>query len=88
MDPVVGVVWWLSSLLEVSVLDRSVRKLARDRLRSSLKLRKCGAIVSQVIDLELPRFKGPRSTQLTNGCPQTMSVDAVSFVRSRTLFVK
>lgn len=47
-EPVVGVpVSWLpcSSLLEVSV-ERSVLKLAMDRLRSSLKLRKDGAIMA------------------------------------------
>lgn len=42
-------VWlWWSSLLEVSV-DRSVRKLARDRLRSSLKFRNEGAMVAQAL---------------------------------------
>lgn len=41
-EPVVGVVPWLPSL-DASV-DLSVRKLALDRLRSSLKLRKEGGI--------------------------------------------
>lgn len=35
-----------SSVLELSVVERSVRKLARDRLLNSLKFRKDGAILS------------------------------------------
>ena len=35
-----------SSVLELSVVEWSVRKLARDRLLNSLKFRKDGAILS------------------------------------------
>jgi len=45
-EPLVGVVPGLASLA-VSV-DRSVRKLARDLLRKSLKLRKDGVMAAQV----------------------------------------
>ena len=39
-----------SSTLELSVVERSVRKLARDRLLNSLKFRKEGAILSLYAD--------------------------------------
>ena len=39
-----------SSVLELSVVERSVRKLARDRLLNSLKFRKDGAILSSVAE--------------------------------------
>jgi hypothetical protein len=54
IEPLVGVVLipWLPSL-DPSV-DRSVRKLALDRLRSSLKLKMDGAIALRTAVLEGP----------------------------------
>jgi hypothetical protein len=45
-EPLVGVVLWLASL--ESSVDRSVLKLALDRLRSSLKFRNDGAMSAVV----------------------------------------
>lgn len=51
-EPEVGVLLLLccSSVLELSVVERSVRKLARDRLLNSLKFRKDGAILSFLLE--------------------------------------
>jgi hypothetical protein len=77
-DPVVGAVlsWLWSSLLELSVLEVSVRKLARDRLRSSLKLRNAGAIAAQMLDQKLVRLE--ESFVIANLQPLVVAKEAMS----------
>lgn len=63
-EPLVGVVLWLASL--DSSADRSVLKLAFDRLRSCLRFMKEGAMVS-VAALGVAMFQRFPPTFTTNG---------------------